>query len=180
MARILNLASAFALAIIFESNQIVRFSELILFGFMLGFLLLFSFVRYRKIEELMHSAVGFVLFMPVKRLSQCKFWRPLGRPDFAHVAKSFGICLFFKIAIFLPFVITRILPEYRMSAVYLGQFMNFMSTLMLVLYADPVMMRGRDTQISVGGLDGFIWDRVLANFLIVVVFVAWASYWAEI
>jgi hypothetical protein len=178
LARILNLTSAFALAFIFESNQSVRFSELILIGFMLGCILLFSFVKYRGLEPLMHIIAGFILFLPAKRLSKNRFWRKLGRPRLAHVITSFGICLFLNLAIFLPFVVTRILPEYRMSAVYLGQFMNFISTLLLMLYADPAMMRGRDALVLVKGMDGFIWGRLLANFLIVGSLVVWVGYWA--
>ena len=45
LARICIMASSFVLAYIFESKQSIRFSELILSGFVLGTLLVFIFVR---------------------------------------------------------------------------------------------------------------------------------------
>ena len=178
LARILNLASAFALAFVFESNKEVRFSELILLGFVLGFILLAAFVQFRSVEVLIHKLFGFVLFMPARSLWGAKFWRPIGHARVAHVLISLFICLFLNAAIFLPFVITKIMPQYRMSAVYMGQFMNFASTLLLMLYADPVMMRGRDTQILAAGMDGFIWGRFVANALVILFFVVWVGYWS--
>jgi hypothetical protein len=179
LARIFIMTSSFALAFIFESKQSVRFSELILVGFVLGTALIFVFVRYQVLEVLIRQVAGFVLFMPARGLAQENyFWRPLGAPKISHLVTSTCTCLFLNIGIFLPFVMTKLVPEYRMSAVYAGQFVNFMSTLLVMLYADPVMMRGRDAQISVGGLDGFIWGRLLANLLIAVFFVVWVGYWA--
>lgn len=178
LARIFNLTSSFALAFIFESKQNIRFSELILVGFMLGCAFLFAFVRYRMLEEWVQKATGLILFMPAKGLAKSRFWRPLSSPKLTHLMTSLCICLFLNVAIFLPFIITKLVPEYRMSAVYIGQFMNFISTLLLMLYADPVMMRGRDAQISVGGMDGFIWGRLVANSLISVFFTVWVGYWA--
>ena len=179
LARILNLASAFALAFVFESNKDLRFSELILWGFLLGLILLITFMRFRTVELVMHKLFGFILFMPARALLGVKFWRPIGQPRTAHVVISLCISLFLNAAIFLPFVITKIIPEYRMSAVYMGQFMNFASTLLLMLYADPVMMRGRDSQILAAGMDGFIWGRLIANALVVAFFVVWVGYWAS-
>ena len=64
LARILNLATAFALAYVFESNKDVRFSELILWGFVLGLVLLAAFMRFRSIEVLIHKLFGFVSSLP--------------------------------------------------------------------------------------------------------------------
>lgn len=168
MARLLNLASAFALALIFESSSSLDFSGLVLASFSLGVLFLLAFYRFRIIELWLLRLIGFAMFMPAKGLASHHFWRPLARPKASHVASSMLISLFLNFAIFLPFVITTIKPEFRMSSVYLGQFMNFISTLLLMLYADPVMMRGRDASIAVDAMDGFIWGRFAANFLIVV------------
>ena len=177
LARIFNLASSFALAFIFESKQNVRFSELILAGSVLGTVLLFAFTRIRALESLILTAVGFVVFMPARGLRAHFFWRPLGVPKLSHLLTSVCICLFLNVAIFLPFIVTKLLPDYRMSAVYVGQFMNFLSTLLLMLYADPVMMRARDAQGAVDDLDGFIWGRLLANVMIISFFAMWVVYW---
>lgn len=178
LARIFIMTSSFALAFIFESKQSIRFSELILVGFGLGTALSLAFVRYRWLEVWIRKVAGFVMFMPAKGLAkENDFWRPLGAPKVSHLVTSMSTCLFLNVGIFLPFIMTKLVPEYRMSAVYMGQFVNFMSTLLVMLYADPVMMRGRDAQISVGGLDGFIWGRLLANLLITGLFVAWVGYW---
>lgn len=177
LARIFIMTSSFALAFIFESKQNIRFSELILVGFAFGTMLIFAFARYRVIEIWIRKIAGFVLFMPAKGLAQDNhFWRPLKAPKTTHIATSICTCLFLNIGIFLPFVMTKLVPEYRMSAVYMGQFVNFIATMLVMLYADPVMMRGRDAQISVGGLDGFIWGRLVANLLIAVFFVVWVGY----
>lgn len=179
LARIFIMASSFALAFIFESKQSIRFSELILVGFVLGTALLCIFVRYRWLEVVIRQATEFFLFMPSRDLAKGNlFWRPLGVPNMAHIFTSTVTCLFLNVGIFLPFIMTKLVPEYRMSAVYVGQFVNFASTILVMLYSDPVMMRGRDAQISVGGLDGFIWGRLLANFLIAVFFIVWVAYWA--
>ncbi len=179
LARIFIMTSSFVLAYIFESKQSIRFSELILWGFLLGTVLVFAFVRYQLLELLIRKVAGFVLFMPAKTLAyENYFWRPLGAPKVSHLVTSTCTCLFLNTGIFLPFIMTKLAPDYRMSAVYMGQFVNFLSTLLVMLYADPVMMRGRDAQTSVGGLDGFIWGRLLANLLIAGFFVVWVGYWA--
>ena len=116
-----------------------------------------------------------MMFMPVSGLVGNHFWRPLGWPRLSHMVSSLLISLFLNFAIFLPFVITTIKPEFRMSSVYLGQFMNFISTLLLMLYADPVMMRGRDEVADVNAMDGFIWGRFAANFLIVALIAIWMA-----
>lgn len=179
LARIFIMASSFVLAFIFESKQGIRFSELILVGFTLGTAFLSIFMRYGWLEVQIRKIFGFVLFMPAKELAKdIYFWRPLGAPKIVHIVTSTAVCLFLNAGIFLPFIMTKLVPEYRMSAVYMGQFVNFVATLVVMLYADPVMMRGRDAKISVGGLDGFIWGRLLANFLIAGFFIAWVYYWA--
>ncbi len=175
LARMLNLASAFALALIFESNSIVNFSSLVLTSFLVGSLLLLVFYKFRLVESLLLRLIGFVIFMPARGLAGNNFWRSLGRPKLSHVVSSMLISLFLNFAIFLPFVITAIKPEFRMSSVYLGQFMNFISTLLLMLYADPVMMRGRDEASDVNTMDGFIWGRFAANLFIVALIAVWTA-----
>jgi hypothetical protein len=175
MARMLNLASAFALALIVESNSGINFSGLVLTSFLVGSLFLFVFYKFRFVESLLLRLMGFVMFMPARGLAGNHFWRPLGWPKLSHVVSSMLISLFLNFAIFLPFVITTIKPEFRMSSVYFGQFMNFISTLLLMLYADPVMMRGRDEAAAVDAMDGFIWGRFASNLLIVALIAIWMA-----
>ena len=42
--------------------------------------------------------------------------------------------------------------------------LNFISTLLLMLYADPVVMRGRDEATDVDAMDGFIWGDSLQMY----------------
>ena len=61
MARMLNLASAFTLAVIYESNSGVNFSGLVLASFLVGSLFLFVFYKFR-----LPSLSIFQFFRPAK------------------------------------------------------------------------------------------------------------------
>jgi hypothetical protein len=68
---------------------------------------------------------------------------------------------FVYLALLLPFVAARLLPDFRMTVVFIGQLMNFMSTAILLAYIEPRMMQGLDRNAPQDEMDGFISGRVM-------------------
>ncbi|MDA8631870.1 hypothetical protein N9L29_04145 [Litoricolaceae bacterium] len=183
LARILNMGFAFLLAFAFEYGLTLQLSVIFASAFLLGTILSAWYVSSRRAESLLNLALGFILYMPFRELKGEGFWRST-KATFSYrwvfMVISAGMAYF---AILMPFFVARMLPEFRMTSVFLGQALNFGSTLILLGMIEPRMMadldRVRGSARHPEGLNGFIHGRVWLTAFMALICFTWLIFFSE-
>lgn len=173
IARTINMFCALALAYIFEAGLDIRLPEIFLAGFLLSLVGLTLFMRHRWPERWISMICGPVMFMPFRKLYGTLYWRPVSRGMPTQVFWSFLSAGLIYLALMLPFFVAQLLPAYRMTLVFTGQLMNFLSTVIMLSYIEPRMMQALDARTDSPSLDGYIAGRAYVVVLMVLLATAW-------
>lgn len=179
LARMLNVVFAFVLAAMFESEVVTRLSVIFCSGFLLAALLVLIFMKTNKVERVLCYLLALPFYKPFNNLSTERFWRPVSPVMGLRGYGMFVSASFVYMALILPFVIAKLIPEFRMSAVFVGQLMNFASTAILLSYLEPRMMQFLDDKGKVGEIDGVIFGRIVLVLCMAVAMTGWAIVFAE-
>lgn len=183
LARILNICCAFILAVALELGSELKLSIIFLLGFLIGSVLCSLYWKTSIVEELCRYLLGRLIFLSHSSVGDCRYWRPVRLNFSKHslgmvVAAGAAYC-----ALILPFYVARTFPEFRMTAVYTGQILNFISTLALLGFIEPRMMmsldRANSTSEDTSDLDGFISGRLWLTVILTFACGIWILVFSE-
>lgn len=167
VARILNMVFAFFLALSWEYGFSLQLSIIFALGFFLGTVLSILYLLSRRLEGIINAVLWPVLFIPFRSFRYVRFWRETHNVISRRWLAMFMTAGMAYMALLVPFFVARMLPEYRMSAVYVGQAFNFASTLVLLTAVEPRMMLSLDDAGKAGKkaqfMDGFIYSRIFVT-----------------
>jgi hypothetical protein len=173
VARMMNVAFAMALAFLYELQMPVRLSVIFFFGFLIGWIGSMVYLRSPSVERGLTALMRFLFYRPFPRLRNIEYWRKVGFGVRVRWLSMMTSAAFIYLALLLPFVVARLLPEFRMTVVFIGQLMNFMSSAILLAYIEPRMMQGLDKKAPQDEMDGFIAGRVILVGLMTILSLAW-------
>ena len=173
LARMMNVAFAMALAFLYELQMPVRLSVIFFLGFFFAWLGSMVYLRSQAVERGLSLALGFLFYRPFPQLQGVQYWRKVGFGVRVRWLSMMASAAFVYLALLLPFLAARLLPEFRMTVVFIGQLMNFMSTAILLAYIEPRMMQGLDRNAPQGEMDGFISGRVMLVGCMTVLSLVW-------
>jgi hypothetical protein len=174
LARMMNVGFAMVLAFLYELEIPIRLSVIFFLGFFLAWLLSLVYLRSAALERGLSLALGFLFYRPFPELRGIQYWRKVGYGVRVRWLSMMASAAFVYLALLLPFVAARLLPEFRMTVVFIGQLMNFMSTAILLAYIEPRMMQGLDRNAPQDEMDGFISGRVILVGCLAVLTMVWA------
>jgi hypothetical protein len=173
LARMMNVGFAMVLAFLYELQIPIRLSVIFFLGFFLAWLGSLVYLRSPALERGLSFALGFLFYRPFPELRGIKYWRKVGYGVRVRWLSMMASAAFVYLALLLPFLVARLLPEFRMTVVFLGQLMNFMSTAILLAYIEPRMMQGLDRNAPQDEMDGFISGRVILVGCMTVLSMVW-------
>jgi hypothetical protein len=162
ISRLCNVGFAAALAVAYEMNFNFQLSDILIVGYFCSSVVVFSSIKSKLNEYLVSKYGGFVIFLPSRELKYHRYWRKLDKPKLIHILPSLGHAICLQVAILSPLFLADLFPNFRMSAVYLGQFITFTATFYLMVYIDPLINNNIDTQQPIGFADGLIYGRFFA------------------
>jgi hypothetical protein len=131
------------------------------------------YLRTPVVERWLSSVLGFLFYRPFPQLRGIQYWRRVGFGVCVRWLSMMASAAFVYLALLLPFLAARLLPEFRMTVVFIGQLMNFMSTAILLAYIEPRMMQGLDRNVPQDEMDGFISGRVMLVGCMTVLSLVW-------
>ena len=173
LARMMNVGFAMMLAFLYELQMPVRLSVIFFLGFFFAWLGSLVYLRSPVIERLLCMALGLFFYRPFPQLRGIQYWRKVGFGVRVRWLSMMASAAFVYLALLLPFLAARLLPEFRMTVVFIGQLMNFMSTAILLAYIEPRMMQGLDRNAPQDEMDGFISGRVMLVGCMTVLSLVW-------
>lgn len=173
ISRIFNMIFSFLLAIGLENGLELQLSVIFACGFFFGTILSILYVYSRRLEASISSLMSPILYISFDSFRGISFWRKTSATVTRRWIAMFTTAGLAYAALIIPFLIARMVPEYRMTSVYLGQALNFLSTIVLLGLLEPRLMASLDHAKKAEGfvrnVDGFIWSRVwLTGFLCLV------------
>jgi hypothetical protein len=174
LARMMNVGFAMVLAFLYELQMPIRLSVIFFLGFFLAWLGSLVYLRSAALERGLCLALGFLFYRPFPDLRGIQYWRKVGYGVRVRWLSMMASAAFVYLALLLPFLAARLLPEFRMTVVFIGQLMNFMSTAILLAYIEPRMMQGLDRNAPQDEMDGFISGRVMLVGCLAVLTMVWA------
>lgn len=180
VARILNMIFAFLLALSLEHGLNLQLSIIFASGFFFGTVLSVLYLNSRRFEKFITASLSLVFFIPFSNFRHEKFWRATHNVLSRRWGGMFITAAMAYMALLVPFIVARLYPEYRMSAVYVGQAFNFASTIILLSAVEPRMMFSLDEAEEKGGkalyVDGFIHSRVWVTGILCLCCLSWFFY----
>lgn len=96
------------------------------------------------------------------------FWRELKkiRLDKMLIASLF-VNIAMIIALVAPIYAASLNSNYRMTFVYCGQFLNFISSIIMFAYIDRILYKDKDKSVLVSDeINSVIWGKVIASILV--------------
>ncbi len=173
LARMMNVGFAMALAFLYELQMPIRLSVIFFLGFFFAWMGSLMYLRTPVVERWLSSVLGFLFYRPFPQLRGIRYWRKVGFGVRVRWLSMMASAAFVYLALLLPFLAARLLPEFRMTVVFIGQLMNFMSTAILLAYIEPRMMQGLDRKAPQDEMDGFISGRVMLVGCMTVLSLVW-------
>ena len=173
LARMMNVGFAMVLAFLYELQMPVRLSVIFFLGFFIAWMGGLMYLRTPVVERWLSSVLGFLFYRPFPQLRGIQYWRKVGFGVCVRWLSMMASAAFVYLALLLPFLAARLLPEFRMTVVFIGQLMNFMSTAILLAYIEPRMMQGLDRNVPQDEMDGFISGRVMLVGCMTVLSLVW-------
>ena len=173
LARMMNVGFALVLAFVFEAGLPVRLSVIFFIAFTTALALSLLYLRGPLVERLLVLLMALPLYRPFPGLRGRTYWRPVGVGVSVRWLSMMMSAAFVYLALLLPFLAARLLPDFRMTVVFIGQLMNFMSTAILLAYIEPRMMQGLDRQRPQAEMDGFISGRIMLVALMALASLVW-------
>ncbi len=173
LARMMNVGFAMVLAFLYELQMPVRLSVIFFLGFFIAWMGSLMYLRTPVVERWLSSVLGFLFYRPFPQLRGIQYWRRVGFGVCVRWLSMMASAAFVYLALLLPFLAARLLPEFRMTVVFIGQLMNFMSTAILLAYIEPRMMQGLDRNVPQDEMDGFISGRVMLVGCMTVLSLVW-------
>jgi hypothetical protein len=173
LARMMNVGFAMMLAFLYELQMPVRLSMIFFLGFFIAWIGSLLYLRSPALERCLCMALGVLFYRPFPKLRGIQYWRKVGFGVRVRWLSMMTSAAFVYLALLLPFLAARLLPEFRMTVVFIGQLMNFMSTAILLAYIEPRMMQGLDRNAPQNEMDGFITGRVMLVGCMTVLSLVW-------
>ena len=173
VARMMNVGFAMALAFLYELQMPIRLSVIFFLGFLIAWMGSMVYLRSPLLERCLTALLGFLFYRPFPSLRGIEYWRKVGFGVRVRWLSMMASAAFVYLALLLPFVAARLLPDFRMTVVFIGQLMNFMSTAILLAYIEPRMMQGLDRNAPQDEMDGFISGRVMLVGCMTVLSLVW-------
>lgn len=173
VARMMNVGFAMTLAFVFELQLPIRLSVIFFLGFFFAWIGGMFYLRSPALELLLTKLLGFLFYRPFPSLRGVQYWRKVGFGVRVRWVSMMASAAFVYMALLLPFIVARLLPEFRMTVVFVGQLMNFMSSAILLAYIEPRMMQSLDKNAPQNELDGFISGRVMLVGLMAILSLTW-------
>ena len=173
LARMMNVGFAMVLAFLYELQMPVRLSMIFFLGFFIAWVGSLLYLRSPALERWLCRALSFLFYRPFPQLRGIQYWRKVGFGVRVRWLSMMASAAFVYLALLLPFLAARLLPEFRMTVVFIGQLMNFMSTAILLAYIEPRMMQGLDRNAPQDEMDGFISGRVMLVGCMTVLSLVW-------
>jgi hypothetical protein len=161
LARMMNVGFAMVLAFLYELQIPIRLSVIFFLGFFFAWTGSMLYLRSPAAGRVLSKLLGFLFYRPFPQLQDIEYWRKVGFGVRVRWLSMMASAAFVYLALLLPFVAARLLPDFRMTVVFIGQLMNFMSTAILLAYIEPRMMQGLDRNAPQDEMDGFISGRVM-------------------
>lgn len=162
LSRIFAVLTATTFALCYEQSIIIPVKMLFVIGFLIG-LLIIVILGFNGLHVFMKFGFGILLFLPFKELSNVGYKVPIRK---LRSVKIFGVSAIISstsiLALIVPLYVASKIPEYRMTAVYIGQFLNFFGTIILVSILDPHLMRLRDKSKLTAVSTEVIFGRIVA------------------
>jgi hypothetical protein len=173
LARMMNVGFAMVLAFLYELQIPVRLSVIFFLGFFFAWIGSLAYMHSPALERWLSMVLGFLFYRPFPKLRDIKYWRKIGFGVRVRWLSMMASAAFVYLALLLPFLAARLLPEFRMTVVFIGQLMNFMSTAILLAYIEPRMMQGLDRNAPQDEMDGFISGRVMLVGCMTILSLVW-------
>jgi hypothetical protein len=162
ISRLCNMGFAMIVAISYELKLNIEILNILIMGYLGAIILVIAYIKSSGLEKLASGCLNYVIFLPSRDINQHRYWRSLNFIGVRHVLISFLYYVMVQTAIVVPLIFANFMPDYRMTAVYVGQIVNFISTFLLMNYVDPLINKTIDDERHVGYADGLIVGRVLA------------------
>lgn len=177
LARILNMVFALFLAAAFEFGFVLKLTLIFLFGFLWGSIACFFYVQSDKFERILNAIFGRLFFFNFSNLSRRRYWRPT-KNRWSHMWLLMIVSTVASyLALIVPFFLVRHHADYRMSAVYVSQFFNFGSALLLISIVEPYIMKQFDQDSRsvelIDQLDGLVLSRMWSSGLLALACAFW-------
>lgn len=173
IARVLGIGFSFLLAICFEMGVLSDVSLVFCIGFCLSLVMVFFVVKEPVAERFLCKLFHFVFYIPFATMSSRLFWRPLHIGLGMRGGAMFISAGFMYWALLLPFIIAKYFPDVRMTAVFVGQIMSFVSTVISLSYLEPRLMKFLDEKSDVRHVDSMVFGRVLLVFCCAIFSIFW-------
>jgi hypothetical protein len=177
-ARVINMVLALILAFSFESGMQLSIPLVFIGSFLMASFAAILFIYTDRVESLLKYTFGIFIFYPFAGMRKKTFWRPLNLSVNIFFLSALVSAGLIYMAIILPFYTVSFFPEFRMSIVYFGQFFTFMSTVILLSYIDPKIMKYLDLKKCKYGPDGFVFGRIWAIFMITLIMLCSFFLWS--
>lgn len=166
LARVSNVLVVFVLSFAFEtgrleSNIVHLFMLASAFGVIFVILLIYVKCFCNFITYCLYP----VLYVPFPSISKRMVWQDLKKlnvKDLRLFAASAATNLLIVLAMFIPFGISAVYPEMRMTSVYVGQLVNFLATLLVFAIQEPVSMRLVDDEAYHSAGSALLWGRAFS------------------
>lgn len=146
LSRILIMLVVLGLSLLMESGLSRMPVPLVLAcSFVLAWCAMVMVVRSRGFAMLLYRLIYPVVVLSFPSYSPQHYWTRLRfRLDNRLAAVSAVSMLALLAGATLPFILAELIPKYRMTAVYVGQFTNFAATIIVLSYQDPAFNRRLD------------------------------------
>ncbi len=147
ISRLINMVAVFSMAILYENFKLkIDFNAVLFFSSLLGVLFLVAGLRFKMPYYIVAILSYPIVMVAFKKLRNENTWQIIRyrKLNIKIFMASVVTYLLILIGIFLPFFIAERYPDMRMSSVYIGQIINFMSTLTILAYLEPSLMRMLD------------------------------------
>jgi hypothetical protein len=166
--RIFCMVSTFLISFMFESGlNESNLDKLYISSLSLSGLVIIAATRYRFISNLPYIFQRSACLKFFGEAGKASYWTKINKIKFD---KLFFCSLFVNFAMIsalvLPIFAAAIIPAYRMTFVYCGQFLNFVSSIVIFAYIDRILYRDK-LEISHihNDMSSVLWGKVSASIL---------------
>lgn len=174
VSRIINMLVIFTITIYYEKGADVNPVFIFSTSCFISVFVILIMIRKKVFFKLFGKFfIGFILIKTFPSIKNISVWKDIEirkKISFKVAFSSFVVNTAILLAMFVPFGVANSYPEYRMTAVYFGQIVNFSSTLMNFALLDPLLVRELRSGKVFSMLGGQIMGRIFSYFFIGLIF----------
>lgn len=164
-SRTINMLSVFFMAFYIEAAGIIDASKIFALSTLVGMGLTGLLITSKTFYDILKTITSPLLRLSYNDLSREQCWsKPTHKPliNKKITAGSVFCNLLIILALFFPFIFNEKFSGFPMTLVYTSQMLNFLSTLFLMLFVDPVSMRMIDSHKTSEVRDSMIFGRLIS------------------